>query len=151
LSLFEQVTRGDYVLADARRGAGTIRRNPMSESINKAAANLNAIEKAAPAEKNTVRGALNWLAQTGISSITRRQWLAIRQKAASQIDPNAVEVMWVYSDVLAYHSGITGTPGREIYCRSRDGDEWVRFEDLPLLIKTDLAKKHPVIGLSFTG
>jgi len=93
--------------------------------------------------KNPIQDSLQALRQTGIDEITRKQWLAIRNTAARQIDPNNAEVMSVYANPLSYTSGVTGRPYREVYFRSPGSDEWVRYQDLPPDTRLAVAKKYP--------
>src|SRR5262249_42197814 len=66
------------------------------------------------------------------------EWLAIRRKAALEIDPETAEVTWCYGQILDPY-GIMGADfpeeldcvGRDYFARSPGSDVWVWFGDLP--------------------
>jgi hypothetical protein len=97
------------------------------------------------AEKNTIQHSLTALKKMGIDAISRKQWLDIRQMAGREVDPDTAEVIWVYSDPLAYtESRTTGEPIREYFIRISGTDEWVRFWDLPAETQAEMIKKQTV-------
>lgn len=77
-----------------------------------------------------------------------QRWLAIRKKAARQIDPGTAEVDWCYGQVLDPY-GIKPEPpeelwqvGREYFARSPGSKIWVWFGDLPRSTERALWEKH---------
>jgi hypothetical protein len=67
--------------------------------------------------------------------MTVEQWLAIRKKAAVQIDPETAEFFWEWGSVLDPYGVCESLPedncGRSYFARSPGTDDWVSFHDLP--------------------
>jgi hypothetical protein len=84
------------------------------------------------------------------------QWLAIRKKAGSTIDPETAEVMWVYAQTLDPYGVHPNLPedcqsiGREYFARSPESDVWVWFVDLSCETRERLWNL-PKASLAFTA
>ena len=96
--------------------------------------------------KDVIECLLRVLKEVGIEEITGNQWLAIRERAGKQIDPETAEVMWLYDTELSTSCGKSGRPTRMIYVRSPESNEWISFFDIPTgEIREALMNKHPWI------
>ena len=75
-------------------------------------------------------------------------WLAIRKKTGSMIDPETAEVTWVYANTFDPYGVHPDLPedaqcaGRENFARMPGSDVWVWFGDLPDEVHDRLIKKH---------
>jgi hypothetical protein len=64
------------------------------------------------------------------------EWLAIRKKAALEIDPDTADAMWQFAQVLDPYgvenlSKESYCVGRVYFARAPKSDIWVWFGDLP--------------------
>jgi hypothetical protein len=69
-----------------------------------------------------------------VGKMTVEQWLAVRRKAALQIDPETAEVMWTYANIANPYGIYPDCPeyiGRVYFARPSGSDVWVDFNDLP--------------------
>jgi hypothetical protein len=77
-----------------------------------------------------------------------KEWLAVRQEAGLQIDPETAEVDWDYAQTLDPYGLFPELPeilqqiGRERFARALGGDIWVSFYDLPKATRVALWEKH---------
>jgi hypothetical protein len=66
-----------------------------------------------------------------------QEWLAIREKAGQELDPEIAEVMWDWVQTLDPYGVCPDIPdelnsvGREFFARAIGSDIWVQFSDLP--------------------
>jgi hypothetical protein len=67
----------------------------------------------------------------------RKDWLAIREEAALEIDPETADVEWCWGQILDPYGVHPDLPpecnqvGRLYFARSPGSDVWVCFYDLP--------------------
>lgn len=79
---------------------------------------------------------------------SNREWLAIRKKAACEIDPSTAEVLWDYGQILDPYGIDPELPeecyqvGRVYFARLPGSETWVSFYDLPAATRDALWKKH---------
>ena len=85
---------------------------------------------------------------TALSATELKDWLAIRKKTGSMIDPETAEVTWVYANTFDPYGVHPDLPeelqcaGRENFARMPGSDIWVWFGDLPDAVHDRLLKKH---------
>ena len=69
--------------------------------------------------------------------MTTEEYLAIRKKAALEIDPRTAEIEWWYAQTVDPYGVRSEIPdecrqvGREYFARSPGSEVWVSFSDLP--------------------
>jgi hypothetical protein len=73
----------------------------------------------------------------------KQQWLAIRKEAALKIDPETAEVFCKWGQVLDPYGIWDLTEeekciGRNYFARSRGGEVWTSFDDLPDAVRVRL-------------
>jgi hypothetical protein len=79
---------------------------------------------------------------------TIEQYLAIRKKAALEIDPRTAEIEWWYAQTVDPYGVRSEIPdecwqvGREYFARSPGSEVWVSFGDLPAATRDALWEKH---------
>jgi hypothetical protein len=75
--------------------------------------------------------------EAAMAAPENKEWLTSRKEIGRQIDPEAVDVIWQFRNVLDPYKLCEHIPdelqlvGREYFARSLDTEDWVSFDDLP--------------------